>query len=232
MRYKVGGNIVDDEYNINVNLIIGIFRTACLLSIFYFAGSLKAATIYSSPVSGQVGGAASYATGNYYHQIYQNTGQSYQLDQFALHVYVGGSSSTHNLTGTYGLEVYDYSAGSKGSLLGSFTASTISSQFTNGSSAFRTFTFDLAPGAITIPTQDGIFLLFKTTDSATTYTHASGINASTGWSVGGKFLSSGTFYNVGSTLGTVSVSAVPEPSALSLLAVGLGGLALIRRCRT
>lgn len=209
-----------------------LLRNAYLLGIFYFAGSSNAATIYSSPVTGEVGEAASYATGNYYHQIYQNTGQSYQLDQFALHVKVGGSSSTHNLTGTYGLEVYAYSAGSRGSLLGSFTASTISSQFSSGSSAYRTFTFDLAPGAITIPKQNGVFLLFKTTDSAATYTHASGVNASTGWSVGGKFLSSGTFYNVGSTLGTVSASAVPEPSALSLLVIGLGGLAMMRRRRS
>jgi hypothetical protein len=189
---------------------------------------LNAATIFSSPVSGEVGFGGSYTTGNYYHQIYQNTGQSYQLDQFALHVNVGGSSSTHNLTGTYGLEVYAYSAGSRGSLLGTFTASTISSQFSSGSSAFRTFTFDLAPGAITIPKQNGVFLLFKTTDSAATYTHASGINASSGWSVGGKVLISGAFYNVGSTLGTVSASVVPEPSALSLLAVGLGGWAVMR----
>ncbi len=211
-----------------MRVFTAFLRNSCLIGIFYFAGSLNAATIFSSPVSGEVGFGGSYTTGNYYHQIYQNTGQSYQLDQFALHVNVGGSSSTHNLTGTYGLEVYAYSAGSRGSLLGTFTASTISSQFSSGSSAFRTFTFDLAPGAITIPKQNGVFLLFKTTDSAATYTHASGINASSGWSVGGKVLISGAFYNVGSTLGTVSASVVPEPSALSLLAVGLGGWAVMR----
>ena len=213
--------------------MIDAFKSHLLWTVF-FVGicSAKAVTIYTSPVSGEVGFGGTYASGTWYHQIYQNTGQAYQLDQFSLHVNVGGSSSTHNLTGTYGLEVYDYSAGSRGGLLGSFTASSISSQFSYGSSAYRTFTFDLAPGAVTIPTQDGIFLLFKTTDTTTTYTHASGINSSSGWWVGGQLLSGGSFYNVGSTLGTVSVSAVPEPSALSLLAVGLGGLAFLRRRRS
>jgi len=32
-------------------------------------------------------------------------------------------------------------------------------------------------------------------------------------------------------VGAVVFNTVPEPSALSLLAVGLGGLAMMRRCR-
>ena len=191
---------------------------------------LKAAVIYTSPVTGEVGVGSSYSSGNWYHQVYQNTGQNQYLEQFALHVSVGSSSSTHNLTGSYGLDVYALSGGAKGSLLGSFTPTSISSQFTSGSSSYRTFTFDLLSGSILMPNQSGVLLLFKpSVDTAPIYTHASGIGASSGFSVGGKLLSGGTFYNVGSTLGTVSASSVPEPSALSLLVIGLGGLVLVRR---
>lgn len=202
------------------------------LFIGFLSLPLKAAVIYTSPVTGEVGFAGSYSSGNYYHQIFQNTGQNQYLEQFALHTNVGGSSSTHNLTGTYGLDIYASSGGARGSLLGSFTPTSISSQFTSGSSSYRTFTFNLLSSAILIPHQSSIFLLFKpSTDTVPIYTHASGIGASSGFSVGGKLLSSGTFYNVGSTLGTVSVSSVPEPSALSLMVLGLGGLAILRRKR-
>lgn len=192
-------------------------------------GLAKAETIYTSPVSGETGMGGSYASGIWYHQIYQNTGQSYSLDQFSLHVNVGASGSTHNLTGSYGLDVYASNSGGIGGLLGSFTASNISSQFTYGSSAFRTFTFDLAPGAVVIPTQNSVFLLFKTTDTAATYTHASGVNAAPGWWIQGQLFLDPNLYSVGSTLGSVSASPVPEPSALSLLVLGLGGVMALRR---
>ena len=203
----------------------------CFLAVF-FAVPLKAAVIYTSPVSGEVGAGGSYKDGNWYHQIYQNTGQNQYLEQFALHVNVGSSTSTHNLTGSYGLDVYALSAGARGSLLGSFTPTSISSQFTRLSSSYRTFTFDLLSASILIPSQSGVLLHFNpSVDTVPFYTHATGIGASSGFSVGGKLLSGGTFYNVGSTLGTVSVSSVPEPSALSLLVAGLAGVAILRRRR-
>jgi hypothetical protein len=216
---------------INMGLRKVLLPSICVLTLL-LAVPLKAAVIYTSPVTGVVGEGGPYSGANWYHQIYQNTGQNQYLEQFALHVKVGSSGSTHNLTGIYGLDVYALSAGARGSLLGSFTPTSISSQFTSGSTSYRTFTFDLLSASILMPTQSGVLLHFNpSVDTVPTYTHATGIAASPGFSVGGKLLSGGTLYNVGSTLGTVSVSSVPEPSALSLLAVGLGGVIALRRVR-
>lgn len=144
----------------------------------------------------------------------------------------GANSSSYNPSAdTFTLRFYNSSGVQFGSEYTNTATSALSPTATY-TKYFFTVTFDLPTETVIVPDASSFYYSVASASGLNMYTRAGNTNYGNGWGTGISWAGYGSGYLGNQTTGlTLDATMVPEPSAFSLLAIGLGGLTILRRRR-
>ena len=209
-----------------------------IIIIFYSTSLLRSETVISIPVS-QARTTAFKPDGGLAYSITAPTGNinaAWRLDEITIRS-LKAPSWWDTSSAVFTMQIFS------GIIAGQFQKigqEKQASLITGISDGYFSASFLFTPDNITIPENGGFFYNIKCASSLLTIDHAAASsNYGSGWgasdmtSIDNQGLITGVSYWGNSTpVLSLNVTQVPEPSALSLLAVGLGGLAILRRRRS